>query len=158
MNRLDRRVQLVWVVRWLVAAVAFAALTAVLRPLLVGRFDLPLPAWTPVAVAVALAALGVVLTVARYRLWRFEVREDALYLERGVFTRVYTVVPFVRIQHVDAQRGPLERLLGLSSTVVYTAGSRGADVTVPGLPPADADELQDRLKRLAIRAEGEDAV
>jgi membrane protein YdbS with pleckstrin-like domain len=96
--------------------------------------------------------------VARYRSWRYEVREDSLYLERGVFTRVRTVVPFVRIQHVDSSRGPLERVVGLASTVVYTAGSRGADVSVPGLTGDGADELRERLKRLAIRSEGDDAV
>jgi membrane protein YdbS with pleckstrin-like domain len=41
---------------------------------------------------------------------------------------------------------------------VYTAGSRGADVTVPGLTPVRADDLRERLKGLAIRSEGEDAV
>jgi membrane protein YdbS with pleckstrin-like domain len=86
------------------------------------------------------------------------VRDDAIYLERGVFTRVRTVVPFVRIQHVDSSRGPVERVVGLGRVVVYTAGSRGADVTVPGLTPSSADDLRERLKRLAIRAEGDDAV
>jgi membrane protein YdbS with pleckstrin-like domain len=90
--------------------------------------------------------------------WRYEVREDSLYLERGVLTRVRTVVPFVRVQHVDTSRSPTERVVGLASTVVYTAGSRGADVSVPGLAPDDADDLRERLKRLAIRSEGEDAV
>ncbi len=55
-------------------------------------------------------------------------------------------------------RGPLERGLGLASVVVYTAGSRGADVTIPGVALDRADDLQARLKQLAIVAEGEDAV
>jgi hypothetical protein len=46
----------------------------------------------------------------------------------------------------------------LASCVVYTAGSRGADVRIPGLTPAGASDLREELKRLAIRAEGEDAV
>jgi membrane protein YdbS with pleckstrin-like domain len=126
----------------------------------VGRVVDPawLPAWAPAAVFVVFGGLGVTMAVLRYRAWRFEVREDSLYLERGVLTRVRTVVPFVRIQHVDTSRSPTERLAGLASTVVYTAGSRGADVSVPGLTPDDADDLRERLKRLAIRSEGEDAV
>jgi len=124
----------------------------------VSRLVFTLPIWVPAAVFVVFLGGGVGLALVRYRVWRYEVRDDALYLERGVFTRVRTVVPFVRIQHVDSSRGPLERLIGLASTVVYTAGSRGADVTVPGLTPDGADDLRERLKRLAIRAEGEDAV
>jgi membrane protein YdbS with pleckstrin-like domain len=122
------------------------------------RFVPFLPRWAPVAVAGVLLLVGVVHAVLRYRSWQYEVRDDAIYLERGVLTRVRTVVPFVRIQHVDSSRGPVERAIGLGRVVVYTAGSRGADVTVPGLTPASADDLRERLKRLAIRAEGDDAV
>jgi membrane protein YdbS with pleckstrin-like domain len=74
---------------------------------------------------------------------------------------VNSVVPFVRVQHVDSQRGPIERLAGLSSVVVYTAGSRGADVTIPGLRPERAEAIQAELRRLATESEPgdpEDAV
>ena len=153
MNRLHPRIRVVWAVQ--------AAVTATILGLVafaVSRLALSLPVWVPVVVFAVFLVFGVGLALLRYRVWRYEVRDDALYLERGVFTRVRTVVPFVRIQHVDSSRGPLERLIGLASTVVYTAGSRGADVTVPGLTPDGADDLRERLKRLAIRAEGEDAV
>jgi membrane protein YdbS with pleckstrin-like domain len=153
MNRLHPRVRVVWAGQAAIVAVALAGVTVA-----VDRLAVDLPVWVPPAVLVVVLGFGVGLALARYRVWRYEVRDDALYLERGVFTRVRTVVPFVRIQHVDSSRSPLERLAGLASTVVYTAGSRGADVTVPGLTPGGADDLRERLKRLAIRAEGEDAV
>ena len=135
METLDPRVRVVWFLGALASALAVG-----------------------VAVFVALAVLGGIVALLRYRVWRFEVQEDALYLERGVLTRVTSVVPFVRVQHVDTQRGPVERLVGLSSVVVYTAGSRGADVTVPGLAPERADAIQQRLRALAIESEPEDAV
>jgi len=109
-------------------------------------------------VTLLVGALGLVFAVLRYRRWRFELQADALYLERGVLTQVRTVVPFVRVQHVDTQRSPVERLLGLSSVVVYTAGSRSADVTLPGLTPDRADELQARLRELAVETDPGDAV
>ncbi|RLM59187.1 hypothetical protein DVK02_00060 [Halobellus sp. Atlit-31R] len=155
MNRLHPRVRLLWIARAVLTAAVFGGLAFALQ-----RFLAPpwLPVWTPAAVFVGFGTLGVVVALARYRVWRYEVREDSLYLERGVLTRVRTVVPFVRVQHVDTSRSPIERLVGLASTVVYTAGSRGADVSIPGLAPDDADDLRERLKRLAIRSEGEDAV
>lgn len=153
-DRLDRRVVVIWFVNVVVLALILGAATW-----LIGRFGpVSLGLAFPVGVALVVLALGGAYTVLRYRSWRYVVRSDAIYLERGVLTRTRTVVPFVRIQHVDASRSPFQRLLGLASTVVYTAGTRGADVTVPGLTAADADALQERLKRLAIRAEGEDAV
>ncbi|WP_224337011.1 PH domain-containing protein [Haloprofundus halobius] len=153
MMRLDPRVQLLWSLRALVVAAIFGALAAVLDFFVFER-----GIWLPIVVFLGVLGLGVVLAALRYRYWRYEVRDDSLYLERGVFTRVRTVVPFVRIQHVDSSRSPVERLAGLATTVVYTAGSRGADVTIPGLSASDSDDLQERIKRLAIRAEGDDAV
>ncbi|WP_311173674.1 PH domain-containing protein [Halobellus ordinarius] len=155
MNRLHPRVRLIWIGRSVLTAALLAG--AVFG---VWRFFRPawLPSWAPIAVFGVLATLGVTFAILRYRSWRWEVREDSLYLERGVLTQVRTVVPFVRIQHVDTARSPIQRFLGLASTVVYTAGSRGADVSVPGLEVGGADDLRERLKRLAIRSEGEDAV
>jgi len=153
MKRLHPRIRALWIGNAVITAAVLGVVALVVSVVVDA-----IPWWAAVAVALFALSLGVGLALARYRVWRYEVREDALYLERGVFTRVRTVVPFVRIQHVDSSRGPLERLVGLGSTVVYTAGSRGADVTIPGLTPDGADDLRERLKRLAIRAEGEDAV
>lgn len=156
MERLDSRVRLVWL--------AVALLVALVVGVVVGiaeRFFLEFGLWVGPAVFVVVAIVGVGYALARYRIWRFEVEDDAVTLERGVITRVTSVVPFVRVQHVDTQRGPIERLAGLSSVVVYTAGSKGADVTIPGLTPERADAMQAQLRRLAIESEPgepEDAV
>ena len=105
-----------------------------------------------------LAALAVGYTLYRYRAWSFELKDDHLYLEHGVFRKVYSMVPYVRIQHVDTQRNVLDRFFGLSRIVVYTAGSRGADVTLPGLVPEEADSMQRKLRDIAIESEDRDAV
>ncbi len=109
-------------------------------------------------VLIVLFITGVVWVILRYRKWVYQVRADAIYLERGVLTHRRSLVPYVRIQHVDTRRGVLERWLGLSTLVVYTAGSRGADVSIPGLEPEEARDLQQRVKELAIEAEGGDAL
>lgn len=151
-RRLDGRVRYIWGLRATLTALVLGVLAGIAGFVALNAF------WPGALVFTAFFVLGVALTVVRYRVWRYEVRDDSLFLERGIVTRVRTVVPYVRIQHVDVSRGPLERALGLASVVVYTAGSRGADVTIPGLPPDRADDLQTRLKQLAIVAEGEDAV
>lgn len=156
LRQLHPRVQVVWIAEALVTALFFATIAAVVGSVFSGFSTRIL--LLAGGVFGFLALVGSLFAVARYRRWRYALYEDSLYLERGVFTRVNTVVPFVRVQHVDARRGPVERLVGLATSVVYTAGSRGADVTIPGLTPSGADDLQDQLKRLAIDAEPEDAV
>jgi membrane protein YdbS with pleckstrin-like domain len=150
---LEPEVQGVWAIESMVSAAILGVIAAVAFSLLS-----PGGPWIGGVVFVIGTTLGIVLSVLRYRIWTYQVRSDSLYLRRGVLTRVNTVAPYVRIQHVDTRRGPLERAFGLATTVVYTAGSRGADVSIPGLTPKQADDLQARLKQLAIAAEGEDAV
>lgn len=150
---LDGDVRIGWLVRALVGSLLLAGIAGAVGYAADRVILLPAAATFVVA-----AVLATGHTLARYRVWWYTVGTDSLRLSRGVVTHVQTVVPYVRVQHVDVSRGPLERALGLSSVVVYTAGSRGADVTVPGLSPDRADRLQQRLERLAIAAEGEDAV
>lgn len=89
-----------------------------------------------------------------YKSWKFDIRENEIYLERGVLTRVYTVAPFKRIQHLDVEQSVMDRMFGLGKLVVYTAGTRGADLLIPGLPIQYAEDLRDSLKNLT----NEDAV
>jgi len=152
MNSLHPRIRIVWIFRAVVIGTVVGAVGVGLASALEAS---PL---VPAAFAAVLITLGVVHAVLRYRNWRYVVGDDAIYLERGVLTEIRTEVPLVRIQHVDSRRSAFERLVGLASTVVYTAGSRGADVTIPGLTPGEADGLRKRLKGLVIETDGEDAV
>ncbi|MDR5657147.1 MAG: PH domain-containing protein [Halobacteriota archaeon] len=153
MERLTPRVQILWGVVAVLLAAVLAGVLAGVTFWFEWRF--------PTAAIGAFLLLAVLLlghAHLRFRLWRYELQDDALFLHRGVFTRVRTVVPYVRVQHVDTQRNPFERALGLSRVVVYTAGSRGADVRIPGLKPDRAESLQERLRALAGEHEADDGV
>jgi len=145
-------------VQWAIRLVVGLAVLAVFARVVLSGLGVPLDPRVPLAGAGVLGLLGLVWVHLRYRAWSYHLREDALYLERGVITQVKTVAPHVRIQHVDTSRSPVERALGLSTLVVYTAGSRGADVSIPGLTPGEAGDLQRRLKELAIESGGGDAL
>lgn len=142
MSSLDMRALVAWILKVLGWGVLFGAAA-------IGVEYLTGAGWAKVLV-LAFVATGVVYMVLRYRSWSFEVKDDAVYLERGVFSRVKTIVPLVRIQHVDAKQTPLERITGLASVVIYTAGSQGSDARIPGLKPKRARELQDELKQHSI--------
>ena len=153
MEALHPRIRLLWIARGALGAIVLGIVLAAADQWLVA---------VPIGAIATLVGLGVVLgavyAIRLYQVWQFELQADALYLERGVVTFVETAVPFVRVQHVDTQFGPIERALGLSSVVVYTAGSRNADVRIPGLTPDRARKLQNTLRELAVESEAEDAV
>jgi len=153
MESLHPRVRLLWAGRTAVAGLVPLAIVG-----LVDRVALPLPVGLAAAGWVVLVAVGAVHAAFAHRIWGFELADDALFLVRGVVTRTDTSVPYVRVQHVDTTRGPVERAAGLASVVVYTAGTRGADITIPGLEPERATELRERLRDLAGESEATDAV
>jgi len=95
---------------------------------------------------VVLGTLIAILTRLRYRSWRFALREDELFLARGIFNHIRTIVPLKRIQHIDVSQDIFEREFDLGRLVVHTAGTRGSAVVLPGLALEEAERLRDAMK------------
>lgn len=154
MRKLERKI--LWV--WFAGGLITALVPGILIGILISLYDATL-GLSGFSVGYTFSAVLISIYMKfRYNAWSFELRDDHLYIEHGVFRKVKTMVPFVRIQHVDSQRGVIERSVGLSKIIVYTAGSRGADVTIPGLLPQDAVDMQEKLRDVAIESEDRDGV
>ncbi|WP_404330750.1 PH domain-containing protein [Mesobacillus maritimus] len=82
----------------------------------------------------------------RWKRWRYEVREQEIELERGVFIIKRTLIPMVRVQHVDTQQGPLLRKYRLSTVMISTAATVHE---IPALDMEEAEELRQSISRLA---------
>lgn len=89
-----------------------------------------------------------------YAAWSYRLDGKVLETRSGIWFRVTRMLPLPRLQHVDIQRGPIERYLGLSSLTLYTAGTRAAMISIPGLGEAKAKELRDHL----VAVGGDDGV
>jgi len=125
-----------------------AAAAAVLLALPALRMEtLPVPAWlVPAAVLLAGLAATLILPVRRYRGWGYREGEDEIEIRRGRLVRLRTIVPFGRVQHIDVALGPFQRMFGLGTLILHTAGTRGASVPLPGLPVAEAERMRDRIR------------
>ncbi|MEV5913092.1 PH domain-containing protein [Streptomyces chartreusis] len=106
------------------------------------------PGWAAFSVLpLALMAWGWVMLGRNWRSWRYAERADDLLISRGVLWREETVVPYGRMQLVEVTSGPVERHFGLASVQLHTAAA-ATDATIPGLDPAEAERLRDRLTEL----------
>ncbi|NLU77658.1 PH domain-containing protein [Micromonospora sp. HNM0581] len=105
--------------------------------------------------AVVLFALWRTVTIFRaVRAWGYAEREDDLLVRHGLLVRRLSIVPYSRMQFVDVSAGPLERAFDLATVQLHTAAA-ASDARVPGLRPAEASRLRDRLTALGEdRAEG----
>src|SRR3546814_19898805 len=84
-----------------------------------------------------LGAIAVVTFPARRaQRWGFKIGEGQLRVARGWLFRPDTIVPFVRVQHIDVGPGPVERWFGLSPPIAPTTGTTHNTLHLPGLRPA----------------------
>ncbi|MCY7338740.1 MAG: PH domain-containing protein [Sphingomonas bacterium] len=100
---------------------------------------------TIVAAALALLVIAIV-PQRRYRRLRYRLTDRLLQSLHGWTFHTDTIVPFVRVQHLDVTRGPLDKLFGTASLVVHTAGTHNSIVTVDGLAPDRAAEIRDVIR------------
>lgn len=97
------------------------------------------------------------ITVAPDRIYRrlgYAIDGRLLRTVRGWLFHTDTVVPFVRVQHIDVTRGPFDKMFGTATLVVHTAGTHNSIVTLPGLSPERASEIREAI-RSEIRADAE---
>jgi uncharacterized protein len=100
----------------------------------------------PGVVALLGLAATLILPRRRYRAWGYAEGEDELHIRQGLLFRARTVVPFVRVQHIDIAQGPVERRYGVARLILHTAGTRSAAIPLPGLAHADAEAIRDRIR------------
>lgn len=138
----------VWILRIRLAAAAAAALLAAMiwGITIVSRATGLSPMLLATFAAALLVAIVWCLPPRHYRSWGFRQNEDELVVKHGRLIRRVTVVPFGRVQHIDIAHGPLERMFGLSTLVLNTAGSRGASVHLPGLAHDRAETMRDHIR------------
>ncbi|MCY8105450.1 PH domain-containing protein [Bacillus mojavensis] len=95
--------------------------------------------------------LGSVVTVylipkVRHKVWRYEVHENEIDIQSGIFVVTRVIVPMVRVQHVDTSQGPLLRKYNLATVKIFTAATVHS---IPALEMKEADQLRDSISRLA---------
>lgn len=107
------------------------------------------PIYGLLTVAVPLFAL-LILTIVPGRAYAklgYGLTDKLLQVVRGWMFHSDTIVPFVRVQHLDVVRGPLDKLFGTATLIVHTAGTHNSIVTLPGLQPERAADIRDIIRR-----------
>lgn len=101
-----------------------------------------------IAGPVLLIALALIIRVPtrRYHARGYQISADRLRVVRGLLFRHDTVVPFSRVQHIDVNQGPLERLFGIATLTLHTAGNHNASVALPGLGEPLAREMREAIR------------
>ena len=135
---LSRRARWVWALRQAAAWLALLVAAAIWGGKLVG--------WLWLVPLAGLLTGPAVVPWLRWRRWRWDVGDEGIDIRRGTLTERRTLVPWIRVQHVDTRRGLTEQALDLSTVVVHTAAGSHE---IPLLDEAEAEILRERIGALA---------
>jgi membrane protein YdbS with pleckstrin-like domain len=150
-HQVSTKAPTVWAVG---AAVRSLVVLAVLVVLTVLDW-VPVPVWVWPALAVLSVCYVVVMPRVRYRIHRWESTASAVYTQTGWLARERRIAPMSRVQTVDFEQGPIDRLLGLATVTVTTASAAGP-LRISAIDKETADRLVDDLTR-RTEAEAGDA-
>lgn len=126
---------------WLIALAAAAAAEVFLH----WRTDIP-PGLVAGGVGLFALVSTVFLVPRRWRRWGYAFTDRELHVAYGWFTRVYTVVPVSRVQHIDVSQGPIERSAGVATLSLHTAGTENSLVALSGISRQRAEEIRDVIR------------
>ncbi|AWV39417.1 PH domain-containing protein [Bacillus sp. FSL W8-0445] len=108
------------------------------------------PVWIGILLAAVWLGISFVIIIMipniRHRVWRYEVHENEIDIQHGIFVVTRVIVPMVRVQHVDTSQGPILRKYNLASVQISTAATTHS---IPALDVEEADQLRDSISRLA---------
>lgn len=96
---------------------------------------------------VALFMFVYLIPKIRYRRWRYEIYEQEIYIQHGILIMTRTIIPMIRVQHVDTKQGPILKIYKLATVSISTAATIHE---IPALNEADASRLRDRISNLAM--------
>lgn len=145
---IDPRARKVWMIGGTIGSAMVLAIAIgfyVVAVLLSGAPDWM--GWLAIALAAAYVPWGIYFSPwLRMRFWRYELRENELEIQHGMFVIKRHLIPMVRVQYVDTEHGPLMRYFGLTTLSVSTAATKFA---IPALPKQRAEQLRGEIATLA---------
>lgn len=113
----------------------------------VGRSGDSQPYWWYIAVAAGII-FPLISGVLNWLRFTYRIEEGELRIESGVFVKKKRYIPFERIQSLDFSEGILQRLFGLVTVKVETAGSVSlgeAEAVLTAIKKEEAEAIQEAL-------------
>ena len=142
---------------WLLIGIFLGSIPFLLQTLFGVRIEGALPTIITLALLLLfMVPMGIWLP-AYHRSIEYEIDSKVVRSRRGVFWKKVTTVPFHKITNVDVTQGPIQRLFGIGTIHVQTAGAGGsqggqAELLLQGM--VDLEKLRDAIISRSLEAGG----
>jgi len=108
-------------------------------------FKMPWVSWLLLALLGMLFMVVLVSALRRFAAEGYAIRQHDILHKHGVWWRTVTAIPYNRMQHCEISRGPVESAFGLATLRVFTAGGSSSDLSIGGLPVAEAQRVKEYI-------------
>lgn len=146
-QRPSPKMRSVWKITSLLKSVPLLAIP-IIYYILIKYFSFPL--WILIILSILVFAtilfITILLPILKMKYTAYEIYENDLEIQKGMFVIKRTIIPMVRVQHVTTEVGPILRKYGLSTVNISTAATTHKIV---GLEHSVAERLRDKIVYLA---------
>ncbi|GGA92721.1 PH domain-containing protein [Ornithinibacillus halotolerans] len=136
---------------WQITAILYEAIAWILTVIgFVLHIVIDFPLWI-VLIVLGITLISTYITVfllpkLRWKRWRYEVFEQEIYIQHGILIVNRTLIPMIRVQHVETKQGPILKKFDLATVSISTAATTHE---IPALSNEVASDLRDKISALA---------
>lgn len=98
-----------------------------------------------VYILIGISVIAIVFSVLSYLRYYFYIKDNELYIEKGIFKKTKTNIPFERIQSVNFEQNVILQVFDHVKVEVETAGSKGKEFVITALEKKQAKALSDYI-------------
>ncbi len=108
-------------------------------------------------VIMLLAILNILISpYFRYHRYRYKLDEEAMEIIEGYIFVSHNIVPIERIQNIELQQGPIDKIFGVSKMTITTGGGEETLRFVSGeVARALSERLKKKINKIVIEAREE---
>ena len=121
---------------------AIQGIIPILAAVLLLRDDEPLNFAPLLPIIGGILLLVVVIAVIQWAHFKFRITEDRLLIRKGFIKKTALDLPYERVQGINVERSLVDRIIGLVSVTLDTAGSFQAEGKLPSIRTEVADHLR----------------
>ncbi|MBE6054480.1 MAG: hypothetical protein E7212_11395 [Clostridium sartagoforme] len=78
-----------------------------------------------------------------YKQWSYSITNDKIEFSEGIYFVRRVIIPIIRIQHIQLNQGPINKLFDLYDISIFTAGG---EHKIPNIESKKAEEISEYLK------------
>src|SRR5690625_1762101 len=110
-------------------------------------------------ILIGIAVIMIISSVVYWLRFTYEVKDDEIRIEQGLFVRKKRYISKNRIQSIDLTQSVIHRIFGLTKVQIETAGSdRDIDASLSSVQLHEGEWIRDELKSNKLKEQVDDAL